>query len=272
MKFFKKEVLINQNNARVKDMYNNLQGYRKNKFILQLQKIYICKINRLNMPFNYSKYLDTLNEYEKKNAPKELFYEGDISLLTQKIRVSVVGSRKPTKEGIKRAEIFSKELVDRDIIVVSGLAEGIDTIAHNTTINKGGKTITVLGTPLNKVYPAKNKELLEKIKKDHLAISQFPENYPVQNKNFPMRNRTMALISDATVIIEAGEKSGTRHQGWEALRLGRMVFLMKSLVDNPELSWPKEMIQYGAIEMTREEMPELLESIPNLTSSVELTF
>ncbi len=212
------------------------------------------------------------NEVEEKHIPKELYTLGDVSLLTKGHRVSVVGTRKPTDEGIRRAKILVKELVQNKIIVVSGLAEGIDTIAHRTAIECSGKTIAVLGTPLDKPYPAKNKDLFEIIAKDHLAISQFPSGYPVTPKNFPIRNRTMALITDATIIIEAGEKSGTRHQGWEALRLGRQVFLLESVVKEAQLSWAKEMLEYGAEVLTRDALPSFLEELPNYTTREALVF
>ena len=167
----------------------------------------------MSREYNINDLMGSLNDYERKNAPEIIFIEGDEALLSEGIRVSVVGSRKVSEEGAARTRSFVEGLVKHGIVVVSGLAEGVDAIAHQTAIDKGGKTVTVLGTPLSKAYPAKNKELLETIKKDHLAVSQFPEGCPVQKKNFPQRNRTMALISDATVIVEAGEKSGTRHQG-----------------------------------------------------------
>ena len=81
-----------------------------------------------------------------------------------------------------------------------------------------------------------------------------------------MRNRTMALLTDATVIVEAGEKSGTVHQGWEALRLGRLLFLMESVASDPRLSWPKEMIHYGAQVLSREKLDEALPDIPAVTA------
>lgn len=218
--------------------------------------------------FNYTEYKNKFSEHELKHAPKELFLEGNADLLLKGTRVSVVGSRKPTNEGIKRADIITKELIKRDIVVVSGLAMGIDTIAHVTAIENGGKTIAVLGTPLNKAYPSQNKGLLEKIKKEHLSISQFNKDYPFQKQNFPMRNRTMALISDATIIIEASENSGTKHQGWEALRLGRLVYILSNVVENN--SWAKEMINYGAQEMTREDFPNVLDDIPNFTSVINV--
>jgi DNA processing protein len=175
-------------------------------------------------------------------------------------------------EGVSRAKAFAQALVSHNITVVSGLAEGVDTVAHETAIASGGRTIAVLGTPLDKTYPTKNKALLETIKRDHLAISQFPEGYPYQKQNFPRRNRTMALISDATVIVEAGESSGTRHQGWEALRLGRLVFIMQNVAENPDLTWPAEMISYGAQVLTRQDLPEILNDIPNFTAGGELAF
>jgi predicted Rossmann fold nucleotide-binding protein DprA/Smf involved in DNA uptake len=81
--------------------------------------------------------------------------------------------------------------------------------------------------------------------RDHLAVSQYPVGSPVQRKNFPLRNRTMALISDATLIIEAGETSGSLSQGWEALRLGRPLFVAESMTEDPSFKWPDEMLHYG---------------------------
>lgn len=209
----------------------------------------------------------TLNSFETKHAPERLFLEGDVSLLNEGKRVSVVGSRKPSPEGMARARAVTRALVEHGIIVVSGLAEGIDTVAHETALSEGGRTIAVLGTPLSEAYPKSNQTLLKRIKAEHLAVSQFAEGTPARRTNFPQRNRTMALISDATIIIEASEKSGTRHQGWEALRLGRMVFLLQSIADNPSLNWPKEMIQYGAQVLRRDDLPDVLEDIPHFTAA-----
>lgn len=209
---------------------------------------------------------------ERKHAPEDLFYEGDFTLLLRGRRVSVVGSREATPAGLLRAQVITKALVELGIIVVSGLAKGIDTMAHKTAISLGGRTIAVLGTPLSKAYPAENRALLDEIKKNHLAISQFKEGGSYDHRAFPIRNRTMALISDATIIIEANETSGTRHQGWEALRLGRAVFLLANVANDPNLSWPKEMLNYGAQILTKENCIELLSNIPNFTNRVKLSF
>ncbi|MDO4229666.1 MAG: DNA-processing protein DprA [Capnocytophaga sp.] len=210
--------------------------------------------------------IHSLTEVEKKNSPQTLYYKGDLSLLEKGRRVSIVGSREVSQQGIKRAEIIVKILLENDIVVVSGLAKGVDTIAHKTAIQEGGKTIAVIGTPLNQYYPKENQELQEQIASKHLLVSQFPENYPLTQKNFPIRNRTMALISDATIIIEASEKSGTKHQGWEALRLGRNLYILENVIKDKNISWAKEMLEYGAEILTRDNVSQLVEDIPFLTN------
>lgn len=192
------------------------------------------------------KLIGPLNDIEKHFAPPILFYVGDVALVQNPKRVSIIGTRNPSKIGIDDARKITEFLVKKDVIIVSGLAKGIDTIAHKTAIENGGKTIAVLGTPLNQYYPLENKELQDKIMKDFLVISQFEAGRPVKKSNFPDRNRTMALFSQVSIIIEAGEKSGTIHQGWEALRLGRQLFILEDVVKNKNLKWPDRLIEYGA--------------------------
>jgi DNA processing protein len=209
--------------------------------------------------------LGVLNDVEEKHAPKQLFLAGHRELLARGPRISVVGSRKASPDGLRRARALAYALVQHKMVVVSGLAEGIDTAAHTAAIEAGGHTIAVLGTPLDKSYPAENAVLQALIGREHLLVSQFAVGYPVTPKNFPIRNRTMALLTDATVIVEAGEKSGTLHQGWEALRLGRALFLMESVAMDMTISWPKEMIYYGAQVLSRENLEVSLAEIPVVT-------
>ena len=213
--------------------------------------------------------LGPLDEVESKHAPAELFVAGDVSLLKQGARVSVVGSREASPEGLKRASKLAKLLASNGSVVVSGLAEGIDTAAHTTAIDCGGRTIAVLGTPLEKCFPAKNRALQERIMREHLAVSQFAPESSAGKKAFPMRNRTMALLSDATVIVEAGEASGTIHQGWEALRLGRTLCIMESLVAAGH-QWCTEMLGYGAVILSESNKALFLENLPE-GSRVERT-
>ena len=217
------------------------------------------------MQMTVAEALGSLTDVEEKNAPKTLYLQGNRDLLTHGPRVSVVGSRKASAEGLKRARSLSRSLVGHGIVVVSGLAEGIDTAAHSAALDAGGKTIAVIGTPLDTYYPVANKALQMRLAAEQLVVSQFPIGATVTPKNFPIRNRTMALLTDATVIVEAGEKSGTVHQGWEALRLGRQLFLLESVATDTHLTWPAQMIHYGAHVLSRENLDDVLSDIPAVT-------
>ena len=217
------------------------------------------------MQMTVAEALGTLTDVEEKNAPKTLYFQGNRELLSHGPRVSVVGSRKASAEGLKRARSLSRALVDHGVVVVSGLAEGIDTAAHTSALEAGGETVAVIGTPLDTYYPKENQALQQRMEREQLVITQFPIGSAVTPKNFPIRNRTMALLTDATVIVEAGEKSGTVHQGWEALRLGRQLFLLESVANDPALSWPAKMIHYGAHVLSRDNLDEMLSDIPAVT-------
>jgi DNA processing protein len=217
------------------------------------------------MQITVAEALGTLTDVEEKNAPKTLYFQGNRELLNHGPRVSVVGSRKASEEGLKRARSLARALVAHDIVVVSGLAEGIDAAAHTSALEAGGKTFAVIGTPLDTYYPKENQALQQRLELEQLVISQFPIGSAVTPKNFPIRNRTMALLTDATVIVEAGEKSGTVHQGWEALRLGRQLFLLESVASDKTLTWPEKMIHYGAHVLSRENLDDVLSDIPAVT-------
>ncbi len=207
-----------------------------------------------------SELLGPLNAVEQKFAPPRLWTSGDASLLQRHPRVAVVGTRRPSQDGARRARKLVKALVEKGVVVVSGLAEGVDTLAHSHAIELGGRTIAVLGTPVDEVFPRQNEALQRLIAREHLVVSEFPPGSAVSRGNFPRRNRTMALIADASVIIEAGDGSGTLSQGWEALRLGRPLFLLKSLLDK-DLKWPKEMLEYGAVALA--DIEELMKVLPD---------
>jgi DNA processing protein len=196
----------------------------------------------------------SLSEAERRYAPEAVYVVGRIPIPLPAPRVSVIGTRKPSSEGIELTKRLVKVLVREKVIVVSGLARGIDTVAHTTAIEMGGWSVAVLGTPLDVFYPPENKELQLRLMRDHMVISQFPPGSPVSKKNFPMRNRTMALISDATVIVEAKERSGVVYQGWECIRLGRPLLINASLT---RASWVERMAERGAlIFMTVDEVLE----------------
>lgn len=191
-----------------------------------------------------------LNEVEQKHAPARLFAAGDLGLVRGGTRVAIVGTRKPSPEGLRRARKLAAALAKQGVTVVSGLAEGIDTAAHLAAIAAGGRTVAVLGTPLDRAYPLQNHQLQQRIMAEHLALSPFPAGSRVLPGNFPYRNRVMALLSDATVIMEAGEASGALYQGWEAIRLGRLLFIPRSVAAAADLTWPQKMLRYGAQVLT----------------------
>jgi DNA processing protein len=175
------------------------------------------------------------------SAPEEapLFCAGDLTLARLPC-VSIVGSREATPQGRARATRLARELVEAGVVIVSGLARGIDTAAHLSAIDNGGKTIAVIGTPLSKASPSENASLQETIWRHHLLISPFAEGSQVHRSNFPQRNKVMAAISDATVIVEANDDSGTLHQAVECQKIGRWLFILRTIVETK--AWPRRFL------------------------------
>lgn len=174
-------------------------------------------------------------------ASSRLWYVGNPSLLRRKC-VAIVGTREVSQEGAARSRRLARELVGAGVVVISGLAKGVDTEALTAAMEAGGSVVAVIGTPVDRAYPAENKALQERIYQDHLLVSQFAPGERVFPSNFPERNKLMAALTDATVIIEAGDTSGTLHQAAECVRLGRWLFIAKNLIDNPTLQWPKRFL------------------------------
>ncbi|MFC1496284.1 DNA-processing protein DprA [Candidatus Margulisiibacteriota bacterium] len=183
---------------------------------------------------------------QTKKPPLFLFSQGDISLLSLPC-ISIVGARQASEKGKILAFKLAAILKNQAYIVASGLARGIDTAAHTGTIRSGGKTIAVIGTSLNKQYPSENKQLQEIIAENHLLISQFPFNHPITKANFPTRNYTMSGICLATIIVEAGETSGSLIQARHCFSQKRKLFILKHLLEREDLEWPKKYVKLGAI-------------------------
>lgn len=196
-----------------------------------------------------------------EQAPVYLFMRGNPNLLNFNT-VSIVGTRNPSENGELRAQVLAERLGANRIVVASGLAKGIDTAAHKGALNRKNPTISVIGTPITKVYPKENEALQRVIEESGLVISQFAPSMSVQRWNFPMRNAIMSGISLATVIIEAGETSGSLIQADYALKQGRLVFIPQSAVDNEKLKWPKKyVLRKGAFKFST--IDELLEALTN---------
>lgn len=173
----------------------------------------------------------------------EVWYAGDLSILRRSC-VAIVGARKVSPKGAARARRLARELSAAGVAVVSGLAHGVDTEALMAAIKAGGRTVAVIGTPMNRAYPAANKRLQELIYREHLLISQFRPCQRVYKSNFPERNKLMAALTDATVIIEASDTSGSLHQAAECVRLSRWLFIANSILREPSLHWPSRFLSY----------------------------
>jgi DNA protecting protein DprA len=191
----------------------------------------------------HPKQLDLLRSPMQASDEKDvtIYYSGDLSLL-ERPTVAIVGTREATNEGRARTRRLARELAAAGVTIMSGLARGVDTEAHRSTISNGGRTAAVIGTPLSKAYPAENTRLQEEIYSDHLLVSPFVEGDAVLKANFPKRNRLMAALSAATVIVEASDTSGTLHQAAECQRLGRWLFISRAVVDDPSLTWPAKFL------------------------------
>lgn len=176
------------------------------------------------------------------NSPL-MYCAGDVSLVKRPC-VAIVGTRDVSALGAARARRLAKELVAQGVVVMSGLAKGVDTAALAAALEAGGQTVAVIGTPLDRAYPTENARLQEQIYREHLLVSPFADGASVHKGFFPQRNKVMAALSDATAIIEASDTSGTLHQAAECARLGRWLFIAKSVADDPALEWPGKFMGY----------------------------
>jgi DNA processing protein len=185
--------------------------------------------------------------------PVELLYFAGKWELVEAPSLAIVGTRRPSREGLARTRKLVRHAVEDGWTIVSGLAIGIDTEAHDLAMRLGGRTIAVIGTPLSAVYPAENADIQARIARDFLVVSQVPafryeqQDWRGNRSFFPERNVTMSALTDATIIIEASNTSGTRTQARAALAQGRKLFILDSCFRNPELSWPHEFARPGAI-------------------------
>jgi DNA processing protein len=189
--------------------------------------------------------------FESEGLELQVWCAGDIELI-RKSAVSIVGTRDVSQNGAARARRLAKELSDVGLTVFSGLAKGVDTEALRSAIHVGGHVVAVIGTPLDKAYPAENKRLQEEIYRKHLLVSQFRPGQRVFPSHFPERNKLMAALSDGTAIIEAGDTSGTLHQAAECVRLGRWLFIAQAVMDDSTLTWPRRFETYERCRVLRD--------------------
>ncbi len=180
------------------------------------------------------------------DPPDLLFYKGTLANDFGRA-IAIVGSRRETRYGREQAHKIARGLAEHGVTVVSGLARGIDTAAHRGAIDGGGRTVAVLGSGINRLYPPENKELAGKIIETGGAIiSEFAPNAEPMAFHFPYRNRLVSGLCQGTLLIEAREKSGTLITVGHALAQGREVFALPGQVDMPGSAVPHKMLREGA--------------------------
>ncbi len=177
--------------------------------------------------------------------PPLLFLKGTL-LPQDDLALALVGTRAASYYGLKTCRRLAGALAVRGVTVVSGLARGIDTAAHQGALENSGRTLAVLGCGLDVVYPPENQKLYEQIPAQGALISEFPLSTPPEAKNFPIRNRIISGLSLGVVVVEAGERSGTGITVRYALDQGREVFAVPGPIDSPTSVGPHRLIQDGA--------------------------
>lgn len=183
---------------------------------------------------------------ETYQPPWILYAKGDIRLLKNHLKLAVVGSRQCNHYGNEAIQSLFPTLIEKGVVIVSGLAAGIDTIAHKTAISLGGRTIGVIAGGLNHIYPASNKSLSEEMIKKHLVISEYPPDIKPARWQFPMRNRIISGMSKGTFIVQAKKKSGSLITANYAVQEGREVFALPGNIFSPYSNGTNELIQQGA--------------------------
>jgi DNA processing protein len=225
-----------------KDLARNILKAKNAEYldglVAYMEESRICYVTASNAEYPYP--LHDLND-----PPPVLYYKGTLPNLWER-SVSVVGTRKPTRNGAKTAETIAAELGSQGVLIVSGMARGIDAAAHKGAIAAGGTTVAVLGCGADVVYPKENEEIYKKIQDNGAVVSEFkPKSAPIAG-NFPKRNRIIAALSCATVVSEGGEKSGARITADVALSLGRQVFAIPCDIGSSVSSLPVSLIKSGA--------------------------
>lgn len=181
-----------------------------------------------------------------ENPPKRLYAQGNIELLKTNI-ISIIGSRACSENGEKLAKQFSEELVYQGITIASGMAIGIDAIAHQTTLQEKGRTIAVLGNGLKHIFPPENKELYQQIiKNGGLVITEYPPEEKAESLKFLERNRIVSGLSLGILVIEAAHRSGTSVTAKIAKQQGKKVFALPHEVDDKHGKGTNRLIQEGA--------------------------
>lgn len=276
-------------------------GYDSNPFELSIKDICSVKgIDKMSAEaiIHYSDFEYGINEYElamKKKIEIVSFWDESYPLLLKKIynpplllyckgaplkyredSVAIVGTRRFTSYGKYVTQKLTKELNESNITIVSGLARGIDTIAHRETLKFGGRTIAVLGSGLDVIYPNENRNLANDICSNGTIISEFPLGTKPNRGNFPMRNRIISGLCHATVVVEAGNRSGAILTALNAVDQNRDIFAIPGRITDKESIGSNRLIRNGAIpisggdEIIREINPRLFNPVKSVQSAIKI--
>jgi DNA processing protein len=196
------------------------------------------------------------------DPPLVLYVKGELTA-KDKNAVAMVGSRQTTHYGIETARKLAYQLAYTGVTVVSGGARGIDTAAHQGALSGKGRTIAVLGTGINLIFPVENAELFERISQNGAVITQFPFNRPADKQSFPIRNRIVAGMTLGTVVVEANLSSGALITANFATEYGRQVFAVPGRIDSPRSKGCHDLIKKGA---------KLCEGVEDILSEFEYLF
>jgi DNA processing protein len=192
------------------------------------------------------------------DPPLLLYVKGRLDLLNAK-SLAVVGSRNASAQGLRNAEAFAKSISDAGLCIVSGMAHGIDAAAHLGGLQGAGSSVAVIGTGLDKVYPAANRELAHRLAQEGTIISEFPLGTPPLAANFPRRNRIISGLSLGCLVVEASVQSGSLITARMALEQGREVFAIPGSIHSPQSKGCHALIKQGAklVENARDILEEL---------------
>lgn len=239
----------------------------------------ITKNNPSFISVNFENISQKIKEYEKNDIkvitifdqnypsllkeiyqpPWVLFVKGDLSLLEIQPKLAVVGSRQATQYGKNAIRLMFPPLVEKGVVIVSGLANGIDTLAHEHAMKNGGKTIAVIAGGVYHIYPKENAELAKEMMKSQLVISEYPPDTKPLRWHFPARNRIISGLSNGTFIIEAKRKSGSLITANYAVNEGREVFSLPGSIFNQNSLGTNDLIKQGAkLVMSSEDILEEL--------------
>lgn len=219
-------------------LYQSIEDYQANK------SFYYTAFKKAHFLTYFDKeYPELLRQIHE--PPPLLYYQGDLDILKTTC-LAFIGSRLMSVYGQKVVAHLIPELISHSLTIVSGLAVGVDTCAHEEAIKAGGRTIAVLGTGVNRVYPKENQKLQTYLSKYHLILSEYPPDTGPQKWHFPARNRIIAGLSAGVCLVEAKRKSGSIITAEFALEMGREVFVVPGSILNDKSTGCHDLINDGA--------------------------